>query len=66
MYHVEILMGLERGMSWSTSGPVRRSFPNERWKGWFPTRVSLSLIYLLSKTSLWFPFLALVDNSEFK
>lgn len=33
MYHVEILMGLERGMSWSTSGPVRRSFPNERWKG---------------------------------
>lgn len=66
MYHVEILMGLERGMSWSTSGPVRRSFPNERWKGWFPTRVSLSLIYLLSKTFLWFPFLALVDNSEFK
>lgn len=66
MYHVEILMGLERGMSWSTSGPVRRSFPNERWKGWFPTRVSLSLIYLLSKTCLWFPFLALVDNSEFK
>lgn len=64
MDHMEILMGLEREMSWGTSGPVRWSFSKERWKGWFLTWVSLSLMYLLSRTSLWLPVLALVDCSD--
>lgn len=38
------------------------ALPKERWKGWFPTWVSL--MYLLSKTCLWPPFLALVDCSQ--
>lgn len=49
-------VSLERGMSWSTSGPVSGSFPKEGWKGWFPTRVSWSLSYLHSKSCLWLPF----------